>query len=208
MAIWILNGVHCTSDYHLYNLAKQTCPEVLKDPNAHIQPLIRSHAQHTNNCTLNQTIEVHSIRPREQLLPEIGHSPLPDFAYPQRPDINYFHQHGRGNRPLIPPDDDAKPEPENSLKSHVQLILEQMFYDILQESPNCKSHSQKPWTNIPLTLKEEHVTEDLYLRLEFPFDADNAEHKVYKLCTRFLFYLKESKSLFIMPPYNIHESIN
>ncbi|KAF8431680.1 hypothetical protein L210DRAFT_3507781 [Boletus edulis BED1] len=176
MAIWILNGVHCTSDYHLYNLAKQTCPEVLKDPNAHIQPLMY----------------------------EVGVYFLCDM----RPDINYFHQHGRGNCPPIPPDDDAKPEPENSLKSHVQLILEQMFYDILQESPNRKSHSQKPWTNIPLTLREEHVTEDLYLRLEFPFDADNAEHKVYKLCTRFLFYLKESKSLFIMPPYNIHESIN
>lgn len=143
----------------------------------------RSHAQRTNNRTSSQTIEVRSIRPRDDPLPEIGHSldrlPLPDPARPQGPDVDYFHQHGGGNRPLVPPDDDPEMEPENPLKNRVQLILEQMFYDILHESPNRRSHSEGPWTNIPLALREQQATEDLYLHLEFPFDAVQ-----YIVCTQ------------------------
>ncbi|KAI6142092.1 hypothetical protein BKA82DRAFT_4018244 [Pisolithus tinctorius] len=38
-------------------------------------------------------------------------------------------------------------EPD-ALKHEVQMILEQMYYDILQESPNKQSHTQGAWTNI------------------------------------------------------------
>ncbi|KAI6138337.1 hypothetical protein BKA82DRAFT_3990551 [Pisolithus tinctorius] len=51
------------------------------------------------------------------------------------------------------------------------MILEQMYYDILQESPNKRSHTQGAWTNIPQSLRDEMAVEDLYLQLELPFEA-------------------------------------
>lgn len=104
--------------------------------------------------TSNHTVNVHSFRLPDHPLPAISHRlngiALPNPPCPHGPDVDYFDRHGGGNREPISLDDEPHPQqdPQNPLKNRVQLILEQMFYDILQESPNKKGHAEGSWTNI------------------------------------------------------------
>ncbi|KIM55670.1 hypothetical protein SCLCIDRAFT_134317 [Scleroderma citrinum Foug A] len=66
---------------------------------------------------------------------------------------------------------------ENDLSTAVRKILEQLFYDILAESPNRRHATQGAWTNIPTALREQQGVEALYMELQFPFT-----HCQYTLC--------------------------
>jgi hypothetical protein len=128
--------------------------------------------ERTSNRSAHPTLDLQNIRPHDRALPQIGNRldglPIPNVWRPQGPDVDYFHQNGGGNRRLdiANIDNDA---PEISLKQQVQEILEQMYYDILQESPNKRDRQEGAWTNIPSDLREELAVEDLYIHLNFPF---------------------------------------
>lgn len=135
------------------------------------------HTDRTSNRSSCQTMDVRHLRPQDRPLPALGHRLdgllLPKPQPPRGPDVDYFHLHGGGNRPLEARDDDPEfiVDPQNPLKNEVQVILEQMFFDILQESPNKKSHREGAWTNIPREFRHQLGIEDLYLHIEFPFHA-------------------------------------
>ncbi|KAI6010447.1 hypothetical protein BKA83DRAFT_4068589 [Pisolithus microcarpus] len=99
--------------------------------------------------------------------------PLPNPSRPQGRDVEYFNRHGGGNRNVDVEDDhpDEGDEEPDALKQKVQSILEQMYYDILHESPNKRCHTEGAWTNIPRALREQEAVEELYMRPELPFYA-------------------------------------
>lgn len=139
--------------------------------------------ERTSNRTSNQTIKVQDIRPAERPLPQITNRldgrPIPNPVHPQGVDVDYFQHHGGGNREHD--DDDNQPDnqdPQNPLKCQVQLILEQMYYDILQESPNKRNRNEGAWTNIPGEFREQLAVENLYSHLHLPFTAVQ-----YQICT-------------------------
>lgn len=133
--------------------------------------------ERTSNRTANPTLDVQNLRPHDRPLPQIGNRlnglPVPKVRRPQGPDVDHFNQHGSGNRRLdIANNPDLNNEvPEISLKQQVQEILEQLYYDILHESPNKRNHLEGAWTNIPRALREQLAVEDLFMHLEFPFVA-------------------------------------
>lgn len=135
------------------------------------------HEQRTSNRTGNQTMDVRLIRAADRPLPAIGRRldglPLPNPQHPRGDDVDFFHEHGGGNRQVVNADDDfeAAQDVNNPLKQAVQVILEQMFFDIIQVSPNKRSYREGAWTNIPRALRQQLAVEDLYLHLELPFEA-------------------------------------
>ena len=136
---------------------------------------LQPHTDRTSNRSTRQTMDVCHFRPQDRPLPAIGPSLngilLPNPPRPHGPDVDYFVRHGGGNRQPVPDDDEPhfQDAPHNPLKSEVRIILEQMFFDILQESPNKKSQLEGAWTNIPQALRHELAVEDLYLTLDLPF---------------------------------------
>ncbi|KIO00762.1 hypothetical protein M404DRAFT_60475, partial [Pisolithus tinctorius Marx 270] len=62
--------------------------------------------------------------------------------------------------------------------TQVQVLLEQFFYDLLQESPNKKAASEGSWTNIPPRQRSQEATETLYRSFALPFFAAQ-----YTFCT-------------------------
>jgi hypothetical protein len=135
------------------------------------------HEERTANRTTHQTMDVRHIRPADRPLPAIGHRldglPFPNPQQPHGADVNFFQEHGGGNRQAIDVGNnfEIQQDANNPLKNEVQIILEQMYFDILQESPNKRSHREGAWTNIPQVLRQQLATEDLYLQLELPFEA-------------------------------------
>lgn len=133
------------------------------------------HTERTTNRSSNKTMDIRHIRPEERPLPtltaRLDGLPLPNPQHPRGPDVDYFQQNGGGNRQAEGADDEPQfqEDPQNPLKNEVQVILEQFFFDILQESPNKKSKTEGSWTNIPATLRHELGVEDLYMHLDFPF---------------------------------------
>ncbi|KAI9451894.1 hypothetical protein HD554DRAFT_1990371, partial [Boletus coccyginus] len=53
----------------------------------------------------------------------------------------------------------------------VKVILEQFFYDMVQESPNKKAATEGAWINIPKELRAQEATERLYQSFALPFVA-------------------------------------
>jgi hypothetical protein len=133
------------------------------------------HTDRTSNRSTRQTMDVRHFRPQDRPLPALGSGldgiPLPNPPRPHGPDVDYFIHHGGGNRQPIPDEDVPQDAPRDPLKSEVRVILEQMFFDVLQESPNRKSQREGAWTNIPQALRHELAVEDLYLTLDFPFHS-------------------------------------
>ncbi|KAI6041176.1 hypothetical protein EDC04DRAFT_2893391 [Pisolithus marmoratus] len=133
--------------------------------------------EHTANRTGHHTMDVANIRPYDCPMPAVGHQLdgllLPNPPCPQGRDVEYFNQHGGGNCNVDVEDDlhnEVNDDPD-ALKQKVQLILEQMYYDILHESPNKQYHTVGAWTNILRALSKQEAVEDLYLRPELPFHA-------------------------------------
>ncbi|KAI6009140.1 hypothetical protein EDC04DRAFT_2610733 [Pisolithus marmoratus] len=181
MAIWILNGAHRTPNHHALGLAKEACAKILldedddpNDPNAVTTPLMYEAGVYFI-CDIEQDTRSHCYRIPwaktfdEQLLAQAyEHGTIQEGQ-----DVEYFNRHGRGNR-NVDVEDDLHNEVNNNpdaLKQKVQLILEQMYYDILHESPNKRYHMVGAWTNILRALREQEAVEDLYLRPELPFHA-------------------------------------
>lgn len=137
----------------------------------------KPNVERTGNRTSNHTLDVRSLRPPERPLPIVGQRlnglPLPAAPRPRGPDVDYFNRRGGGNRDAVMLELDIQQDPNNGnpLKNEVQVILEQMFFDILQESPNKRTHTEGSWTNIPHMLREEYGVENLYQRLDLPFHA-------------------------------------
>ena len=137
----------------------------------------RVNPERTANRSAQLTLDVRNFRAPDHPLPQIGNQldglPLPEPHHPRGHDVDYFHRHGGGNRNyLIEDEADPLDEPtDNPLKDHVQLILDQFYHDILQESPNKRHHAEGAWTNIPRALRGGLALEDLYVKLEFPFSA-------------------------------------
>ncbi|KIO04314.1 hypothetical protein M404DRAFT_143823 [Pisolithus tinctorius Marx 270] len=62
-------------------------------------------------------------------------------------------------------------EPDEDIATQVQLLLEQFFNDMLQESLNKKATSEGSWTNIPPQQQTQEATETLYQSFALPFLA-------------------------------------
>ena len=133
--------------------------------------------ERTANRSIHPTHDVRNLRPYDHPLPQIGNRldglPIPHPRGARGADVDYYHRHGGGNHRLDIHEDlgAAEEHVENPLKVQVQEILAQMYYDILQESPNKRNRVEGPWTNIPRAMREQLAVEDLYIRLEFPFTA-------------------------------------
>ena len=129
------------------------------------------------NRSIHPTHDVRNLRPYDLPLPQIGNHleglPIPNPQGARGTDVDYYHHHGGGNHCLDIHEDlgAAEEHVENPLKVQVQEILAQMYYDILQESPNKRNNVEGPWTNIPCAMQEQLAVEDLYMHLEFPFMA-------------------------------------
>ncbi|KAI6044342.1 hypothetical protein EDC04DRAFT_2561460, partial [Pisolithus marmoratus] len=93
------------------------------------------------------------------------------------PDVDHFAQHGGGSHDaqvlIGAAQDDGEDTP-----TRIKLLLEQFFYDMLEESPNKKAATDGPWTNIPKWLCTQEATEHLYQSFGLPFVAAQ-----YKFCT-------------------------
>ena len=129
----------------------------------------------TNNRSKRRTLRVQDIRPPDRTLPEVNEALLQNvYIRPTRsmggPDVDHFARHGGGNRDaqvLL----NNQPNNNQDISLKVQHILEQFFYDMLQESPNRKGASQGAWTNIPSELRVQEATEHLYQTFGLPFFA-------------------------------------
>ncbi|KAI6098093.1 hypothetical protein F5141DRAFT_1253907, partial [Pisolithus sp. B1] len=60
----------------------------------------------------------------------------------------------------------------------IRLLLEQFFYDMVEESPNKKAALDGPWINIPIELRTQEATEELFQSFGLPFFAAQ-----YTFCT-------------------------
>ena len=128
----------------------------------------------THNRSRHPTLRVEDIRPADRTLPEVNETFLQNVNIRptrsvQGPDVAHFAQYGGGNRDaqvLL----NQQPNNSQSISIRVKLILEQFFYDMLQESPN-KKGNQGAWTNIPPELRAQEAIEHLYQTFGLPFHA-------------------------------------
>ncbi|KAF9227000.1 hypothetical protein BS17DRAFT_764361 [Gyrodon lividus] len=160
MMIWILNRAHHTPSYCVLGLAKEI--------DGYCIPYAKT-------FTPNSLHNVMKLEPsmKSVMCLVLARFKLEDAGYIQSIDVNHFDLCGGGNQaPGVPFElSNDERDQENPLKQEVQRVLEQMYFDILQESPNKKSHTQGAWTNIPSILPEQLAVEDLYLQPEQYFVA-------------------------------------
>lgn len=136
---------------------------------------IKANVERSNNRTRKRTIRVDEARDEDRLLPQIQNANLQNLRV--RPaqrmrgdDVDHYALHGGGNR--IPGLNDANPaHQEVNMVVRVQKLLEQFFYDLIQQAPNHKAAKDGSWTNIPVSMRLEEGTEELYKSLALPFFA-------------------------------------
>lgn len=141
----------------------------------HNLPRTLANIERTANRSKRRTLDIENIRPADRSLPHMQETFLNDIKQrPSKrmrgPDVDHFAQHGGGNRDaqvLL----NALQEDDQDTATKVKLILEQVFYDILMESPNKKAAHEGAWTNIPMALRNQEANEDLYLSFGLPFFA-------------------------------------
>lgn len=140
------------------------------------------HNQRTSNRSARRTIHVGNIRPRERSLPQVRQDLLQNIK--KRPehrmmgaDVRHFAIHGGGNRDAQVLLQNDEHDREDTI-TKVQVIMEQFYYDIIQESPNRKKKTDGSWTNIPKEHRNEEATEHLFTSSGLPFFAAQ-----YTICT-------------------------
>lgn len=136
---------------------------------------IKANVERSNNRTRKRTIRVDDARDQHRPLPQIQNENLQDLQF--RPaqrmrgdDVNHFARHGGGNR--IQGQNNINPaNQEEDMGIRIQKLLEQFFYDLIQQAPNRKAAKDGSWTNIPVSMRLEEGTEQLYKSLALPFYA-------------------------------------
>jgi hypothetical protein len=132
----------------------------------------------TSNRSTRSTIRVEDIRPEDRPLPRIPGTLANISLQPPQgmegEDVDHFNVHGGGNRDQASDAEDA----EEDLTRRVQKILEQFFFDLIEESPNKKRATDGAWTSIPKEMRHEKATEQLFLSFGLPFFAAQ-----YMFCT-------------------------
>ncbi|KAG6370137.1 hypothetical protein JVT61DRAFT_12439 [Boletus reticuloceps] len=128
----------------------------------------------TANRSSRVTLRVDDIRPAERAVPQIDDRLLHNIqrrhpAVARGPDVEHFRTHGGGTRDgqMLR----AQPAGSDDFIRTIKTLLEQMFHDILQESPNQRSALGRAWTNIPSHRRPEQATEQLYKSFAVPFIA-------------------------------------
>ncbi|KAG8221814.1 hypothetical protein J3R82DRAFT_2152, partial [Butyriboletus roseoflavus] len=135
---------------------------------------IKPNMERSNNQTKKRTLPVDDTRNDDRPLPQINDQGFENIR--MRPaqrmrgeDVDHFARHGGGNR--IQALDNPNVDPEADLSMRIKKILEQFFYDIIQQAPNRKSAQDGSWTNIPVDMRLQEGTEQLYRSLALPFFA-------------------------------------
>lgn len=133
----------------------------------------KAHLERTANRSKRRTIHVDDIRPEDRDLPQIdSHLDNIQLRPTQRmrgEDVNHFAIHGGGNRTNGV--DDHNDEESQDITLRVKKILEQFFFDMIEESPNKKSAKEGAWTNIPRQMRAQEATEQLFQSFALPFFA-------------------------------------
>ncbi|KIK73234.1 hypothetical protein PAXRUDRAFT_29267, partial [Paxillus rubicundulus Ve08.2h10] len=131
--------------------------------------------EQNSNRSRKRTLHVDDIRDEDCVLPVINAEILEGVHL--RPaqrmrgeDVVHFHTFGGGNRLDALPEN-HRDDAEEALSIRVQKLLEQFFFDILQQALNHRSASEGSWTNIPKDLCMEYGTEQLYQAVALPFTA-------------------------------------
>ena len=134
-------------------------------------PRRRTNAQRTNNRSTRPTLRADYFRPEDRALPQINNA-LDDVEIRathrmRGEDVTHFMNHGGGNRAEAGEQEMG----QENVTVLVQKILEQFFIDMITESPNRKSASEGPWTNIPKVLRHQEANEALFQSFALPFAA-------------------------------------